>query len=64
MAPIIIFAEEKNGKVTLTKEELQKLVDEAYWNGRRDATNGYLTVTPRWDYDPYKVTCTSTGTTP
>ena len=51
MKPIIIYAEEKNGKVTITKEELQRIVDEAYRQGKADGnwyTTNPITVTPTW----------------
>ena len=49
MKPIIIYAEEKNGKITITKEELQRIVDEAYRQGKADGnwyTTNPITVTP------------------
>lgn len=62
MKPIIIFAEEKNGKVTLDKETLQELVDQAYRDGRMDASRyDYISVTPRWVNNDWTVT-TSNGT--
>lgn len=30
-----IFTLNKNGKIELTKDELQKMLDEAYWDGFR-----------------------------
>ena len=56
MKPIIIYTEEKDGKITITKEELQRIVDEAYWQGnadnnyywRRPITVTPTTVTPTW----------------
>lgn len=63
MKPIIIYAEEKDDKVTITKAELQRIVDEAYRQGKADG-NWYtnpITVTPTWQ-PPYKITCTNHGT--
>lgn len=65
MKPIIIYAEEKDGKITITKEELQRIVDEAYRQGKTDGnwyyTTNPITVTPTWQ-PPYKITCTNHGT--
>ena len=64
MKPIIIYAEEKDDKVTITKAELQRIVDEAYRQGKADgnyyATNP-ITLTPTWKW-PYEVTCTNYST--
>lgn len=30
---IKVFTTNKNGKIELTKDELKKLLDEAYWEG-------------------------------
>lgn len=49
MKPIIIYAEEKDDKVTITKAELQRIVDEAYRQGKADGnwyTKNPITVTP------------------
>ena len=55
MKPIIIYAEEKDGKITITKEELQRIVDEAYRQGQADNNHHYYTNPPTWDYT--KITC-------
>lgn len=57
MKPIIIYAEEKDGKITITKEELQRIVDEAYRQGKADNDHHhyYYTNPPTWDYT--KITC-------
>ena len=46
-----------NGRISFTKEELEKLLDEVYEDGRRD---GY-----GWRYYPYSpyITCTASGNT-
>lgn len=67
MKPIIIYAEEKDDKVTITKAELQRIVDEAYRQGKADAnwyTTTPITVTPTWQppQPPYKITCTNHST--
>ena len=65
MKPIIIYAEEKDGKITITKEELQRIVDEAYRQGKDDGNSYYwrnpITITPTWQ-PPYEITCTSYST--
>lgn len=65
MKPIIFYAEEKDGKVTITKDELQRIVDEAYRQGKADNNTYYwenpITVTPTWE-PPYKITCTNHST--
>ena len=61
MKPIIIYAEEKDNKVTITKAELQRIVDEAYRQGKADGnwyTTNPITVTPTWK-PPYEITCTN-----
>ena len=62
MKPIIIYAEEKDGKITITKEELQRIVDEAYQQGKDDNKSCSwatpITVTPTWK-PPYEITCTN-----
>ena len=65
MKPIIIYAEEKDDKVTITKAELQRIVDEAYEQGKADGnwytTASPITVTPTLQ-PPYKITCTNHST--
>ena len=65
MKPIIIYAEEKDGKITITKEELQRIVDEAYQQGKDDNKSCSwvtpITVTPTWK-PPYEITCTNYST--
>ena len=44
---IKVFTLNKNNKIEFTKDELQKLLDEAYWDGYRN--NHYWTWTsPSW----------------
>ena len=58
---IKIFTTNKNNKIEFTKEELQKLLDEAYWDGYY-AHNGIWTYTTP-NYNPYRwdVTTSSSG---
>ena len=54
---IKVFTLNKNNKIELTKQELQKLLDESYWEGRNSTS-------PYWTYiSPTKWTC-DTITTP
>lgn len=55
-----VFTLNKAGKIELTKDELQKLLDEAYWEGYR-ANNNWTYVTPGYSYSPW-ITTTGTGT--
>ena len=54
-----VFTTNKNGKIELTKDELKKLLDEAYWDGYRANSGTYTYTTPSWV--PY--TWTINGTT-
>lgn len=57
---IKVFTTNKNNKIEFTKEELQKLLDEAYWDGYR-ANNGTWTYTTP-NYNPFRwVTTTSSS---
>lgn len=56
---IKVFTLNKNNKIELTKEELQKLLDEAYWDGRSHSSTWTYT-TPSWSYRDY-ITCNSTS---
>lgn len=53
MKPILVYAEEKDGKIEITKAELQRIVDEAYREGKQDGRYTYstpnpITITPTW----------------
>ncbi len=49
---IKVFTLNKNNKIELTKEELQKLLDESYWDGYR-ANNHCWTYTSPSGWGPY-----------
>ena len=53
---IKVFTTNKDGKIELTKDELKKLLDEAYWEGYR-ANNVWAYQTPNWS--PYQWTVTT-----
>lgn len=47
---IKIFTLNKNGKIELTKEELEQLLNESYWEGYRNNNNSWIYTSPT----PYK----------
>lgn len=49
MRPIIVVSSDKDGKIVLTKEELEKYIFEAYEAGKNDA-NIYA---PQLPYNPF-----------
>lgn len=55
MKPNIVFVNEKDGYVTISKEELEKLLDNVYWNGYNDGTASHWFTYPY----PYYTTTTS-----
>ena len=48
MAKIRVFTLNFNGKIELTKEELQQMLDESY----RDGCNSVTITTPSYPYNP------------
>lgn len=42
---IKVFTLNKNGKIELTKKELEQLLNESYWEGYRNNNNYYWTYT-------------------
>ena len=48
MAKIRVFTLNSNGKIELTKEELQQMLDESY----RDGYNSVTITAPSYPYDP------------
>lgn len=69
MGKIVVVTVNKDGKVELTKEELEKILEEAYESGHNDACRNYWYITTHpytysvgngtGDVHPYKyeVTC-------
>lgn len=49
MKPELIFVNEKDGTVMLSKEDLERIVDSAYKAGQADSS--YITTTP-WTVHP------------
>lgn len=49
---IKVFTLNKNNKIELTKQELQKLLDEAYWEGWNSVYTSWTYVSPtKWTCD-------------
>ena len=52
MSRVIVIEKNKDGKIELTKEELQKMLDDAYAQGYTDGKGRYDTITypsyPSW----------------
>ena len=55
-----VFQKNKNGKIELTKEELETLLNEIYWDGYR-ANSTWTWTTP--SYPIYTTTNSKTNTT-
>ena len=58
---IKVFTLNKNGKIELTKKELQQLLNESYWEGYRN-NNHFYTYTSPSITTPY-ITCTTSDIT-
>lgn len=63
----IIVVKEQNGEIKLSKDELEKMINDAYDEGRKDATlsapRPYIPYQPYNPLNPYKLTLTTkTGT--
>ena len=51
MSRVVIIEKNKDGKIELTKDELQKMLDDAYSQGYSDGSKKYDTITypsPNW----------------
>ena len=59
MSRIVIIEKNKDGKIELTKEELQKMLDDAYSQGYSDGKGRYDTITYP-SYPWYTTTNTNT----
>jgi len=58
---IKIFTLDKNGKISLTKDELEKLLNEAYWEGYYNNKTATTITYPYNPLNPY-YTWSSNGT--
>ena len=45
MSRVVVIEKNKDGKIELTKEELQKMLDDAYTQGYTDGKGRYETIT-------------------
>ena len=59
MAKIRVFTLNSNGKIELTKEELQQMLDESY----RDGCNSVTITTPSYPYSPFYYGTTESDST-
>lgn len=57
MSRVVVIEKNKDGKIELTKEELQKMLDDAYTQGYTDGKGRYDTIT----YPSYPVWYTTTS---
>lgn len=58
---IKVFTTNKNNKIEFTKEELQKLLDEAYWDGYRANSGTWTYTTPNYNPFRWDITTASSG---
>ena len=60
---IKVFTTDKNGKICLSKDELQEIINEAYWegyyNGAKNGNSWTINTTP-WTTTPYYTWSTTT----
>lgn len=61
MSRVVVIEKNKNGMIELTKEELQKMLDDAYTQGYVDGKGRYDTITYP-SYPWISTTYSSTGT--
>lgn len=59
MSRVVVIEKNKDGKIELTKEELQKMLDDAYNQGYMDGKGRYETIT----YPSYPIPIWYTTTT-
>lgn len=61
---IKVFTTDKNGKICLSKDELQEIINEAYWegynNGAKNGNTWTISTTP-WVTTPYYTWSTTTN---
>lgn len=59
-----VFQKNNNGKIELTKEELETLLNEVYWQGRNDARHSWTYRTPDQKTPNYTINTLDNITTP
>ena len=67
MSRVVVVEKNKDGKIELTKEQLQKMLDDAYNQGYSDCNSArykYETITYPTVSKDWKITCTSNGAKP
>lgn len=62
MSRVIVIEKNKDGKIELTKDELQKMLDDAYNQGYADGKKKYDTIT--YPSQSWFATVTSSNTVP
>ena len=60
MSRVVVIEKNKDGKIELTKEELQKMLDDAYTQGYVDGKGRYETIT--YPSYPWYLTTPNTNT--
>ena len=65
---IKVFTLNKNGKIELTKKELEQLLNESYWEGYRSNKNYWTYTSPNTPYEwlsntPYTINSSSDSIT-
>lgn len=63
MSRVVVIEKNKDGKIELTKDELQKMLDDAYSQGYADGNKKYDTITYP-SYPNYFYTVKSSNTIP
>ena len=58
-----VFQINKNGKIEFSREELETLLNEIYWDGYNSANNTWTYKTPNW-IPSYTVTTLENSITP
>lgn len=56
---IKVFALNQNNKIELTREELQSLINEAYWDGYNNNTSSWSNLCSIKTPDKWRITCDS-----
>lgn len=61
MSRVVVIEKNKDGKIELTKEELQKMLDDAYTQGYTDGKGRYDTIT--YPSHPWYINTATSATT-
>ena len=60
MSRVVVVEKDTDGKIRLTKEELQKMLDDAYNQGHSDGSKYDFITYPSISRTTYPITCTCT----